>query len=337
MRSYAPDFRLEETTAILTATARAKSVSVIGTASIGKSNFVQHLLARLNVVDAPRPILPVLLDANLLPVMTDDESVRCWAGHELIMHRLYVSAYPFTMLDTEADVLFQTYQRLQDGRNPLYAHMGVRYLELALKLFFHRDYHVVLIFDEFESFMQMMPPQFFLHLRGLRDMHKLHLSYITFSRTTLPRLCTRYQLDADTLEPFIELFNDGQMSLGPYTFHDAQPMLQTMPNAHYIYSITGGFAGLMRAVIEALRSSKFVSSEQIPLNGLIKYQSIAAECEILMRTLDADEREVLRRIRHGAALNKSEVVDLLINKRLLDANLQIQPPLLAEYLNSYDL
>lgn len=337
MRSYAPDFRLEETTAILAAVARAKSVSVIGTASIGKSNFVQHLLARLAAVDSPRPVLPVLLDANLLPVMTDDESVRCWAGHELIMHRLYVSAYPFTMLDADAEVLFQTYQRLQDGRNPLYAHMGVRYLELAFKLFFHRDYHIVLIFDEFESFMQMMPPQFFLHLRGLRDMHKSNLSYITFSRTTLSRLCTRYQLDADTLEPFVELFNDGQMALGPYTFRDAQPMLQAMPNTQHIYSITGGFAGLMRAVAEALRSSKLAPSDQITLNALVKHQGVAAECEILMRALDADEREVFRRIRQGAALRQSEVVDLLINKRLLDSNLQIQPPLLAEYLTSYDL
>lgn len=337
MRSYAPDFRLEETTSILAAIAHVKSISVIGTASIGKSNFVQHLLMRLHAVDSPRPILPVLLDANLLPVMVDDESVRCWAGHELIMHRLYVSAYPLTMLDADADVLFQTYQRLQDGRNPLYAHMGVRYLELAFKLFFHRNYHIVLIFDEFETFMQMMPPQFFLHLRGLRDMHKSHLSYITFSRTTLSRLCARYQLDAETLEPFIELFNDGQMSLGPYTFRDAQPMLQTIPNAHHIYRITGGFAGLMRAVVEALRGSQLAFSDQTPLKALLKYQSIAAECKILTRALDADEREVFRRIQHSAAVSKSEVVDLLITKRLLGADLTIQPPLLAEFLNSYEL
>lgn len=339
MRTYPSDFRSEETNTVLDAVRRARSVSVIGTASVGKSNFVQHLMALMSKTDSNR-LLPVLLDANLLPVMSEDESIRCWAGHELIMHRLYVSAYPFTMLDRDADVLFQTYQRLQDGRNPLYAHMGVRYLELALNLFFVRGYQIVLIFDEFEAFMQMMPPQFFLNLRGLRDMHKAQLSYVTFSRTTLSRLCSRYQLESDTIEPFVELFNDSQQSLGPYTFRDAQLMLQNLTPtiANHIYSVTGGFAGLMRACVEVARVSKTSFPSQT-IQTLLADRGVRSECEILVRAFDDDERDVIRHILRGTQLSDSsrEAAELLITKQLLTPKFEIQPPLLAAYLTSYDL
>ena len=105
-------------------------------------------------------------------------------------------------------------------KNPLYAYMGIRYLELGLQFFLRKGIQIVFMFDEFEEMLDQMPVKFFHTLRGLRDNNKQSLSYLTFTRAPLTTLIERKGLDMLKYEPFIELFTDNVYYVGPYNEKD---------------------------------------------------------------------------------------------------------------------
>ncbi len=99
--------------------------------------------------------------------------MRCWAGYELLMHRLFLAFYPFDMLpENEANRFYETYLALQNGTNPLYAYMALRYFEVGLQFFLRQGYKIVFMFDEFEEMLKQLPVKFFQTLRGIRDANK---------------------------------------------------------------------------------------------------------------------------------------------------------------------
>lgn len=137
-------YRTRETTAVLTAWTAGQCVSIVGVGSAGKSNFVQHLASAGSInaraMDWPDDLLPIIIDANLLgplpePGQPDRNALAFWAGCELMLHRTFMALYPFTSFsEDERATLYQAYEALQDGTNPLYAQLALRYLELGLSV-----------------------------------------------------------------------------------------------------------------------------------------------------------------------------------------------------------
>ena len=346
MRQQNRDFRKAETKYVLDRWQRMQAISIIGVGSVGKSNFLQHITS-LSVLEplqseTHQKIIPLVLDANLLGSLSSNEAYQCWAGFELIVHRLYLAAYPFDILENDATLFFETYARMQDGSNPNYTYMGLRYLELALQFFFRRGVKIVLVLDEFEVFLKYLPLRFFLNLRGLRDTQKNLFTFMTFTREPLPRLLNRYNLSLLEYEPFIELFNDHVFYLGPYGVRDATAMARSiLPNTHHaslgeLVTNTGGFAGLIRATAKIIAQSQTSMS----LAEVMQDRAIQTECATILSAIDDDERTVLNvalgklpynDVQHRAAVN------LLVQKRLLSWDvtsytIEIQPPLLRVYL-----
>ena len=178
-----------------------------------------------------KPFKAIIIDPSMLGPLPssasiDSDAIRCWAGYELMMHRLFLAFYPFNNLTAEdARIFYDTYQALQDGTNPLYAYMGLRYFELGLEIFMKQGTQVVFMFDEFEEMLKQLPIKFFLTLRGLRDANKRSVSYLTFTRSPLPQLVKKFDIDALEIEPFTELLNDNIVYVGPYNETDARNMV----------------------------------------------------------------------------------------------------------------
>ena len=142
-----------------------------------------------------------------------------------MMHRLFLAFYPFDMLpDAEANRFYETYLALQNGTNPLFTYMALRYFEVGLQFFMRQDYKIVFLFDEFDEMLRQLPVKFFQTLRGIRDANKRNLLYITFTRSPLPTLLERFEIPMLDIEPFIELFNDNVYYVGPYNDKDARKM-----------------------------------------------------------------------------------------------------------------
>src|SRR5690349_4091486 len=201
-RKHPIEFRREEVSFIMQRWRASESCSLVGVGSVGKSNLLQHLadpdvqtyyMQNTNTDN----FRTIIIDPNLLGPLPsggdNNDQLRCWAAYELMMHRMFLAFYPFEVLgQDDARSFYETYQTLQDGTNPLYAYMALRYFELGLEFFMRRKIKIVFMFDEFEDFLKLMPIKFFQTLRGLRDINKRQLSFLTFTRSPLPVLIQQY-------------------------------------------------------------------------------------------------------------------------------------------------
>jgi hypothetical protein len=287
----------------------------------------------------------------------DDNQIRCWIGYELMMHRLYMAFYQSEELSEEDKrELQQAYLRLQDGNNPLYAYMGLRYLELGLNIVLRNNIQIVFMFDEFEDMLKNLPMKFFLTLRGLRDANKRQLSYLTFTRSPLLDIIDGLKIPRLDIEEFTELFTDNVFYVGPYSEKDARRMVDDLVKRNQQESVvndyvktflvwsTGGFAGLLRASFRVVSQlgldlSSVMTEGETVAQQLVQKQPVETECETIWNSLSVSEQYILR-VAAGTEDYDRKNVDaaaaaLLQKKKLLEVkqeNLLITPPLLLYYI-----
>ena len=303
-----------------------------------------------------------MIDPNMLgplPAEGDTEQVRCWAGYELLMHRLYLSLYPLeNVLGSDAEHFFDAYQMLQDGTNPLYAYMGLRYFELGLEFLLRKGIQIVFMFDEFEEMLKQMPVKFFLTLRGMRDNHKSALSYLTFTRAPLPVLVERMGIPELAIEPFTELFTDNVYFVGPYNPKDARDMVDRLIKRNqrtdypshmidFILYASGRFAGILRATFRMADTLGTIYPRDIYQDEIIEKlasrPAVRMECQTIWKSLTPIEQEVLKavaRLRHYEVNEETEqAIALLVRKNLVHVDkerqtLHIEPPVFRAYVAS---
>ena len=370
-RTQSMEFRQQEVGYVMERWRAGDSCSLVGVGSVGKSNLLQHLSDEtvqsffMKDVAGGKPFKAIIIDPSMLgplPSTTsvDSDAIRCWAGYELMMHRLFLAFYPFNNLTAEdARIFYDTYQALQDGTNPLYAYMGLRYFELGLEIFMKQGTQVVFMFDEFEEMLKQLPIKFFLTLRGLRDANKRSISYLTFTRSPLPQLIKKFEIEALEIEPFTELFNDNIVYVGPYNETDARNMVMDLVKRNerkfepyaidFLLWATGRYAGLLRSSFRALdtlgtldANTVMTRSEQL-LYELVAKRAVRSECETIWKSLSDEERKMLQEFsgnRPNIDPNKFEVQQifaLLQQKQLLKVQgnrVILDPPIFQAYVKS---
>jgi hypothetical protein len=304
----------------------------------------------------------IIIDPSMLGPMPQDgadrEQIGCWIGYELMMHRLFLAFHQSNLLDEKDMARFaDIYTTLQDGSNPLYAYMGLRYFELGLDVLMNKGIQIVFMFDEFEEMLHNLPVKFFLTLRGLRDANKKQLSYLTFTRMPLPSVVAKEQIDALKIEEFTELFTDNVFFIGPYNARDAHRMVDELISRNnrtyeeyvreFLVWSTGGFAGLLRASFRMIDSLEEISLSSVMTNGPALAKSLAArepvqtECRTIWLSLSDTEQYVLKA---AAGLTtfvrdpkNNRAVEYLVRKRLLRSDgsgnqLSIQPPIFHQFV-----
>ncbi len=367
-RTHSMEFRQQEVGYVMERWRAADSCSLVGVGSVGKSNLLQHLANPtvqsyyMKDVAGGNLFKAIIIDPSMLgPLPTgaaDNEQIRCWAGYELMMHRLFLAFYPFPGMDTDDVRLFyDTYENLQDGTNPLYAYMGLRYFELGLEIFIKRGIQIVFMFDEFEEMLKQLPVKFFLTLRGLRDVSKKQLSYLTFTRSPLPQVTDRLEIDSLEIEPFLELFTDNIVYVGPYNEVDARNMLQDLVKRNdkkydnytldFLLWATGRYAGLIRAGFRSLDTlgnlepnTVMTQSDQI-VNELAMKRPIRTECRTIWKSLTLGEQNLLREFANPkpnvqtTSFEIQQNFALLQQKRLLRVQgnrVTIEPPVFYAFV-----
>lgn len=349
----------------------SESCSLVGVGSVGKSNLLQHL-ANPNVqgfylkdIAANTQFRSIIIDPTLLgplpaPDTPNSEPIRCWAGYELLMHRLFLSLYPFDgMQPNDVQAFYDAYQSFQDGTNPLYAYMGLRYFELGLELLMKQGYQIVFMFDEFEEMLRQLPVKFFLTLRGLRDANKRQLSYLTFTRSPLSSIIEELKIDSIAIEPFTELFTDNMIFVGPYNESDARNMMLELSNKSsrkyeayvldFVLWATGRYAGLMRSGFRALDTfpdldvNKIMTHAEDLVQELSYKRSVRAECQTIWLSLNEKERSMLREFMNPKPdidpnnYETQQIYALLQQKQLLqvqNGRVTVEPPVFRAFLKS---
>ncbi len=355
-------FRSEEIGYILTKIKAGDCCSVVGVGSVGKTNLLRHLLDRRTQEHhwpgSSRELTMVLIDPNnmldSLP-LKDSERLSPWAGYEIMVHRLYKAFYPFTgFSQDDFKQIKSAYDLLHDGTNPYVSHLGLRYLEFVLEILLAqpdsqggKGRRIAIIFDEFEEMLANLPAKFFQTLRGIRDDHKYRLTYVTFTRRSLPQIIQENEYDHLALEPFSELFTDCTLYLGPYSESDARAMLDqlserkevTYPPSFraFLLRASDGHAGLLRASFELAAQIAFGTPESDAMRFLSNSPSIQAECETMWESLTREEQKALKQIAQQPTAGPDDSATLLLSKKKLlktkeDNKKEVNPPLFREYV-----
>lgn len=365
-RSQTAEFRRDEVAYIMRRWRAMDSCSLVGVGSVGKSNLLQHItqpdtIKRYLNIENPDMFKAINIDPNVLGPIDDNDSEKekCWAGYELMMHRLFMAFYPFEMLPTAERTRFMNnYDAFQDGSNSLYAYMGLRYFEFGLDILFRQGVKLVFMFDEFEDMLIRLPIKFFQTLRGIRDANKQNMAYLTFTRAPLPILIDRYEIDALRIEPFTELFNDNLLFVGPYNEKDARDMVLRLisknnsnypePIVQFLIWATGGYAGLLRSAFRMLDSLGTSLESAAPQNfelsnRLASKRAVLNECRTIWLSLTPPEQHTLKAAaRLVPFLNNAETeqaVSMLVQKKLLHADrlnqtLEIEPPVFRYFVGT---
>ena len=389
-RYYHPDYRQAEVSSIVQALDRGQSVSVIGAPSVGKTNLLRFLdQQRLSDGDRDDPwlryaplsasegrLVAVNVDPNaLLPALPQsqgDIAARAWPGFELLVHRMTITSalYPALYADHQGDEdLVDRIGRLQeryesahpdvtDFEDHLHAHLALRHLEgvIDATLMAHdlqgAPVRIAFFMDEFERLLETMPNYFFVALRSLRDRFKYRVMFVTFTRNSLPYLAgTRMPV----LEPFLELFNDNTIYLGPFADDDAWRMVEQLEQRavskdDYALGLmiraAGGFAGLLRAgfahaeKLGQIQGQDYRQAIALASNRLTAEDNVQAECQTLLRALSNSEIALLYAVSEGRTDLEPSLLRELMHKALLrqrsDAQgIMINPPVLAAYIRKH--
>jgi hypothetical protein len=347
-------YRAGETEAVVQAWLAGQCVSVVGVGSAGKSNFVQHLAASgsrtMPAANWPGDLVPIVVDSNLLgplppPGDKDRETTAFWAGCELLLHRTFMALYPFDgFAETERNTLYQAYEALQDGTNPLFAQLALRYLELGLSVPLRAGLKLAFILDEFERLATLLPTSYFQSLRGLRDVYKRRLTLTAVSRTALSNVMQVAGHDALQAEPFAELFHDCTVYLGAFATDDAQAMIQDLLGRRRaimsvavvaaLLAATGGYPGLLRACVLAAIDQpalgRLPARDLVP--ALLTIPAVMQECQAIWLSLSASEQITLRELVTGRRPADSSAAAILQLKGLVTRKFQLQPPVMARFI-----
>lgn len=351
-----PSYRQRETADVVDAWDAGVSVSIVGVGSAGKSNFVQHLATagatEMPGLAWPSGLLPVLIDANMLgplPATSDPSrsSVGFWAGCELLLHRIFMTLFPFEGFTAEdRTTLYQAYEALQDGSNPLFAQLALRYLELGLNVPLRMGLRLAFIFDEFERLAALLPVEFFQSLRGLRDTHKRQLMYATVTRAHLPHVMEQAGMQRLQFEPFIELFSDRVVYIAAHAPEDAEVMINellsrrgTTMNVSMVARLlaaTGGHPGLLRAAVHAALErpalNRLAAQDLSP--ALLMVTAVTQECSAIWNGLTPSEQVALKVASHDERIDDALTAAVLQQKGLLGRRFEVTPPVFASYVQS---
>lgn len=288
---------LEPAIALLRA---AESCALVGVGSSGKSNIARHLTradVRLHYFQEHAPHT-FMLYVNCKPLVHHPPHTLYLHTLDLLAHMAEELNGVYTPLLPALNDLWQAAQTNPEG-------LAKRNLDRAIERVVNAGADIIgLLLDDCDDLFAKAPPVLFADLRELRDNHKRQVVYLTLTRREPVFL--RSDGDTPEFEEFFELISatDHTIPITPYLEADALFMIQrltvrqeTAPLLAYndkrrIYDLSGGHAGLIRAIYFAVRrnpgSLETLTATQLLVNG-----DVESECEKIMSSLEAEECEAL--------------------------------------------
>ncbi|MBE2224228.1 MAG: winged helix-turn-helix domain-containing protein [Anaerolineae bacterium] len=293
------DFRKNEIEGLLKLAQAGESASIIGVSGIGKSNLFNHLLdektRRQYFGDSFPDYILVRVNFHYLPDFKE-RSV-----YSLILDQLELLEEQIDQLDLAEDfsekIALYHEQLLEAGDDLLKVQ---RYFKLAVRqLLRHSSRKLIFLFDQFDELFQEVEPRFFANLRGLREAYKYRIVFFVFTRNQLPELIP---LD-NAREEFFELLSSNLVGLTPYNQQDANLLIERIVarnhtslnsvDANVLYALSGGHAGLLRALLLLNDDVVYQADEPHKMQQLLDLPSIDFECKKIWASLSFEEREIL--------------------------------------------
>lgn len=301
-RKFPPDYRKEIIPLIMERIKKGESCFIVGMSGTGKSNLFRCLLSQ----ESKEKYLPGSPD-NYAFIWADTNAL---AGELSVFHLYELILYNLQkwVEENEPDLVAfieDLHEKVALSNSQVLAQ---RYVETFLRRLFNqrKDFHVILLFDEFEPIAREVDFQFFRNLRWLRDEFKYHLSYVMAAHR-MP-MAVREEI-FDQGEAFYELLASNILGLKPFNLGDTEFMLAELSKRYefdlspgqqaLIVRMSGGHGGLISAVFKILRGHALPHQEESQIQQLLGYDAVAGECRKIWNSLETQEQAGLLQLARG--------------------------------------
>jgi hypothetical protein len=363
-------YRSTELTGLFERLLRGDSVSMVGIGTVGKTRLVEHFSLYKDVQDyalqnvRQDPRLERLTSKDFLIVNIDPNSIINleqqfasrngipwgWTGYELIFRRLMKKTAELGSDELGAAV--SRYYKNSHNREHLGPVMAYPLLEEAVDTILSSSQlgahgRIVFVFDEFQRIMQLMPYNFFLNLRALRDRFRTRVSYIAVARREVDELVA--DEDREIMEPFWEIFKN-PLFVGPYrTREDINLMYESLavvrqlpvevftpPLRLRLQELCGAHGGLTRTVTFLLNEIADAPTSIDAAKIAIEHGDVQEECHIMLQSFSGDERDVLKQVVQNTSADPTVLNRLKSKFVVLEDNSQLRiTPYLLELMLHY--
>lgn len=343
-----PQYYIHDIRFMMSQISRGEFCSLLGLGAVGKSTLLKMLprwdVKLLHFGEQWAPFfVNVMLDPHLFVMLNQQgraEAGDMWMGYELMLSQLKLqlleiesdlrrnlpnalSVFFPAEMDNIHDEIHEIYEGLFKEGNDLHKQAGIRHLQQAMYelLLRHQNIRVTFIFDEIEEFFDKLPPEFFQSLRGLRDMYKGRVMYITSSRAPMKGLAQRLYNPNDeqqehhykVLESFFELFDGQTRYVSPLDDASVQFTLQRLekrmgypiplPQARQdLVRLSGSHVGLLRRGYKVAARYRSMYNRQHFVEDLLAEKGVINQCESIFWSLSEDEREAVKLVAHRRQL-----------------------------------
>jgi len=316
--SYALTYRAREVETLAGWIAAGESGSVVGLAGCGRTNLLEFLCHRPDVLRSylPPPARPVVLipvDLNNLPVNNPSTLYRTLlrAFYQVLGEEagektadVFKTSADWKSLQQTVDALYLENRAAQD---PFLAQSALHDL---LALLQEEQVQVVLALNRFDRFCQRATPQMINTMRGLRDTFKDTLCYLVGMRQEVA-----YLPEPADLGEMYDLLDSHVCWVGAMAESDAWRMLETITQAappppaeaeaRVMLALSGRFPSLLKAI-----AHWWLANHQQPtalddwLDILLAERSIQYRLERLWDGLTQEEQLALTEVQklHAQAI-----------------------------------
>jgi hypothetical protein len=319
---------------------------------------VRQSVPDLNVTD-PSELVFVRIDPNAMldPDVTAEMSKtlpRSWYGIELMFRKLVevcdilevpgeetlVNVAPSDrreqmlyeqirknynlILDRASLGPVRAFALLEDAINIIF----MKHIEARMGNKRRRTGRLIIVFDEFERLVKMMPNEFFLNLRALRDRFRYRLLFVVVARKEAVDV-----VPADRrrdMESFTELFQMPLYIAGGRTKEDQAIMINHITEKQNwsdqmkgeALRVAGAHGGLLRSVVLQRDLFQQRLNETDLVENLLGRAEVVEECHIMLESISHRERQVLDAVLNGQTIDlKNKYIklafDSLIGKQIL--------------------
>jgi len=283
------------------------SVVLVGMKRVGISNFLRFFLNHDKIVDTymKHGLIPIFVQVDLNDLIERNVS----AFWTLLLTRVVDTVQRSTLPESEKRQCRRWFVQSIQLKDHFFTLDSVR---KSLEFLVSGGYSPTLFLIRFDRLRDVVTPEFFSNLVGLRDAMKGKVSYVFTSFRPLGDLAP----DVFT-KPLLTVFSK-DMYLPPATEEDMRVIVETLEHEsntsfdpetrEALIKLSGGYVQYLQLAILRLREEKRIpDSYESIFSYLARDEQIQFQSEELFDSLTKKEKEILLQVRQGNALTGKEM------------------------------
>lgn len=303
---YPVSFRQKDSTALGSQLKAHNNVVLVGMKRVGISNFLRFFLNHKDIkkkyIADENQRLFVSVDLN------DIVELQVFSFWILILKRILDSVENSGLKNQSKEYVKRLFSDSLKSKDTF---LTIENIKKSLAKIIEEGLLPAIFFIRFDRIKDIVTPELFANLQGLREALNQKVSYVFTSFRSLTDLAPSVFIKSSTslfaqniyIKPAEE--NDARMIFD--TYEDRRKLALSDSLRNYFFELVNGYVQYLFLALISLQESaiKFNSREEI-FNFLIKDERVILQSEELWESLNTNEQRILLKIKEGQTITSEE-------------------------------